>query len=155
MGTLLAGCALAPSDPPPFHFGARVIGHEIQIKIPLCPKEKITSVSTADADDTKAPTPETLWSASLPVDKTAEKGVFFLWSSKSFHRSSTAPSRSQQPHRVDVEYTVNTGDDSGDDLDLDRVRNTSLAGDEFWTVAGPETATQIDNQLKCNRAKSP
>jgi len=154
MGILATGCALAPSDPLPFHFGARLVGGEVQIKIPLCPGEKIIGVSVADADDTADASPRTLWSASQPADGTAEGGTISLWSGKGFNRSSRTPAVEQRPRHVDVEYTATSGDNSGAEIDLDQAAKAALKPDQFWTDAGPQTAEQINKQLKCNHSNS-
>ncbi|WP_405589980.1 hypothetical protein [Streptomyces sp. NBC_01190] len=145
---------MAPTDPQPFYFGARESKGAIEIKIPLCPQERVLRVSVIDADATEDASPPVIWSATAPKSNVAARGVFDLWSGKGFLRSSNPPAPDATPERIEVDYSPVEGDGTGDVFDLGEVRKARLAADQYWTYRGPRTADQIDAQLKCSREES-
>jgi len=144
---LVAGCAFVPSDPLPAHFGAKVVNGVIQVKVPLCPGDKVTRVSVIDADARSSDSPSELWWGTSPKSDAVASGVFHLWSATDFGRSDTTPST--VPQRIEVDYSAPGGDGSGEVFDLTEVRSASLKAGQYWTADGPRTAAQIDARLKC------
>ncbi|MFY4717427.1 hypothetical protein [Streptomyces sp. LaBMicrA B280] len=133
--------------------GFQVTDREVEVKVPICPGEKLARAEVWDpGDDSKKE--KLLWWGEGPLGGPADNGVLRLWSSVGYRKSSKARRPSTLPSLIDVSVTYANKDDSvGDLIDLGKAANHGLK-DEYWTKKGkPMSAREIDGQLSCGSGR--
>ncbi|MGQ4371959.1 hypothetical protein [Streptomyces violaceoruber] len=151
IGALGTSCGLVPEHPGDggMLLGFRITDRTVEVKVPLCPGEKVSRVEVWDPGSETAKE-KLLWWGEGPTGAAADSGQLYLWSTTGYRKASTALKPSTLPPLVDVSVSYADQDDSAGDLvNLDEAADHHPT-DEYWTITGESMSAQdINGQLSC------
>ncbi|MFC5644620.1 hypothetical protein [Kitasatospora cinereorecta] len=158
MALSLTGCF--GSDPGPSPLGLRVSDGRYEVKIPLCPGEKIADVHISDPGAVDRGRVELLRLGN-PLSEGARSGYVTVWSAGALAAGTGEFSDHEVLHDVDklpklleVGFSNSDGPVPGDTFDTERAAAEHLAEGEYWTRKGVMTGAELDRQLGCNSPRS-
>ncbi|MEE1806983.1 hypothetical protein [Streptomyces sp. BE133] len=151
VGALSTSCGLVPQHPDDeaLVLGFRVTDRTVEVKIPVCPGDKLSRVEVWDpGNETKKE--QLLWWGETPIAEGSDNGLLRLWSPADYRKSSAAQKPSNLPPLIDVSAAYADQEDSvGDLISLDEATKKQQP-DEYWTIKGKSmSAQEIDEQLSC------
>ncbi|MEU9599331.1 hypothetical protein AB0E06_21300 [Streptomyces sp. NPDC048109] len=153
VGALSTSCSLVPqhAGDEALVLGFRVTDRIVEVKIPVCPGDKVSRVEVWDpGSETKKE--QLLWWGETPIAGGSDQGLLRLWSPTGYRKSSTVVRKpSNLPPLIDVSAVYADQEDSvGDLISLDEVTKMQQP-DEYWTIKGKSmSAEEIDEQLSCS-----
>ncbi|MFF3395951.1 hypothetical protein ACFYW1_34150 [Streptomyces sp. NPDC002669] len=152
VGALSASCGLVPQHPDDgaLVVGFRVTDRTVEVKVPMCPGDKLSRVEVWDpGSETKKE--KLLWWGERPIAEGSDDGLLRLWSPADYRKSSAAQQPPNLPPLIDVSATYADQEDSvGDLISLDEAGKEEP--DEYWTIKGKSmSAREIDDQLTCSK----